>query len=187
MTGYNTGRVNAEVLNALTDKYTRFIEIYTRVERALPAVTVFEVRDSLRSMLDSEGIGTELNRIEGWRKRVDVMPEDTENIAPLTTATDARVFREMSNDIYADLQNGRITTDQALARGRAELASVPLTFTLTITLGNEGMQSDLDIAEALRAVADTLSESDDSPSNPTTGAEVIRDINGNTCGSWGVK
>lgn len=85
---------------------------------------------------------------------------------------------------------GRSWAEDITPAGRCPWESdheeAPLTFTLTITLGNDAMQSDHDIARALRAVANTLSESDDSPSN-LAGPELIRDVNGNRVGEWGVK
>lgn len=56
----------------------------------------------------------------------------------------------------------------------------PLTFTLTITLGNDAMQDGGDIAEALEWVAD---HTDIMGSREGS----IRDRNGNTVGKWEVK
>ena len=49
-------------------------------------------------------------------------------------------------------------------------------FTLTIQLGNAAMQTSEDVAEALARVADSLLAGVQSG--------TIRDINGNTVGSW---
>jgi hypothetical protein len=51
-------------------------------------------------------------------------------------------------------------------------------FKLEITLGNDAMQSGLDVAEALRQVADRIE-------NDLEGRGTIRDANGNTVGRYG--
>jgi len=56
-------------------------------------------------------------------------------------------------------------------------------FTLSITLGNETMETPLDVAEALRKVADRL----DNLSNDWGDCGgLIRDLNGNLVGKWEV-
>lgn len=62
-------------------------------------------------------------------------------------------------------------------------APKPLTFTLSITLGNEAMSDYWDISDALNGIqyphVDAV---------PVTGdTQVIRDRNGNTVGSWSVQ
>jgi hypothetical protein len=60
------------------------------------------------------------------------------------------------------------------------------TFTLTIELGNAAMTDALDIAEALKAVVESL-ESNHVGCDPIeTATETIRDFNGNTVGQWSV-
>lgn len=49
-------------------------------------------------------------------------------------------------------------------------------FTLTITLGNDAMQSPVDVADALRTAADRVEAG--------TAYAPIRDANGNTVGSF---
>lgn len=58
-------------------------------------------------------------------------------------------------------------------------------FTLSIELGNEAMQDSEDVAHALRTVAGKVAEY----YAPLEGGErgSIRDLNGNTCGSWEVR
>lgn len=60
----------------------------------------------------------------------------------------------------------------------------PLTFTLTITLGNEAMEDLSDVSTALQSVMRaTQTEYDSSPE--IEGAHgSIRDLNGNTVGEW---
>jgi len=58
----------------------------------------------------------------------------------------------------------------------------PLTFTLTITLGNDGMQVGYDIAKALRIAAEELDFYGEHFGSPAS----IHDRNGNTVGSWAV-
>lgn len=68
------------------------------------------------------------------------------------------------------------------------LTPQPLTFTLTITLGNDGMQTQGDVRTALQRVANRLDYYGDSFSVLAAGqGDPIRDVNGNTVGSWGVK
>lgn len=58
-------------------------------------------------------------------------------------------------------------------------------FDLSLRLENAGMQTDGDIAAALRQIADVLTEGDDGVrSNPTVGQERITDINGQKTGYW---
>jgi hypothetical protein len=54
---------------------------------------------------------------------------------------------------------------------------MPDKFILTIELGNDAMQTEMDIANALREIASRIT---------LTGKDggVIRDENGNTVGSW---
>lgn len=60
-------------------------------------------------------------------------------------------------------------------------------FDLSIRMQNAGMQTDGDIAAALREVADILAEgNDDVRSNPTNEPVDIRDINGHRVGTWRV-
>ena len=53
-------------------------------------------------------------------------------------------------------------------------------FTLEIKLGNEAMQTGADIAELLRRLAGLVE--DYGPSNVAAGN--LRDVNGNSVGSW---
>jgi hypothetical protein len=55
-------------------------------------------------------------------------------------------------------------------------------FTLTITVGNDAMQTRRDIAKALRAVAERLA----SPYGETTDDGAIFDLNGNKVGRWAI-
>jgi hypothetical protein len=57
-------------------------------------------------------------------------------------------------------------------------------FTLEIKLGNDAMDMQDDLADALRAIA-TRVENEPTPLQPT--GCVIRDINGNTVGRWEIK
>ncbi|QNJ55589.1 hypothetical protein SEA_PHINKY_98 [Microbacterium phage Phinky] len=60
-------------------------------------------------------------------------------------------------------------------------------FDLSIRLVNAGMQTDGDVGQALREVADQLIEGDDGvPSNLTNTPVDIRDINGHVVGTWSV-
>ena len=63
----------------------------------------------------------------------------------------------------------------------SNIGLAPLTFALTIELGNEEMQTSEDVAAALLRVAATCQM------QGMDGPHVIRDINGNTVGSWAVK
>lgn len=56
-------------------------------------------------------------------------------------------------------------------------------FTLKIKMGNAAMQTGLDVASALREIADKLEEHPD----PTNESGRIRDYNGNTVGEWKCK
>jgi hypothetical protein len=56
-------------------------------------------------------------------------------------------------------------------------------FTLTITLGNDAMQTGGDVAEALREVAGRI---DDRRGGLFEDSGRIRDANGNTVGEWRV-
>lgn len=58
-------------------------------------------------------------------------------------------------------------------------------FILKITLGNEAMQSTSDIGEKLRDIAEEIEQYGE-PECPRISGN-IRDINGNTVGSWQVK
>jgi hypothetical protein len=64
-----------------------------------------------------------------------------------------------------------------------DLLVIMAQFTLKITLGNEAMQTGSDIAESLREIANRI-ETYDSMKFPET---KIRDINGNSVGTWKVK
>ena len=59
----------------------------------------------------------------------------------------------------------------------------PQKFQLTIKLGNDAMQSPRDVVAALRAVADRL----EVESFRFNDSGIIRDVNGNNVGSWGVR
>ena len=61
-------------------------------------------------------------------------------------------------------------------------APKPLTFTLTITLGNAEMQTGTDIAAILASVQEEIAEYGDSFGSPCK----LRDVNGNTVGEWHV-
>lgn len=54
------------------------------------------------------------------------------------------------------------------------------TFTLKIRLGNEAMEDGYDVSQALRTCADHLEAN--GFENDVVG--LIRDVNGNTVGSW---
>lgn len=56
-------------------------------------------------------------------------------------------------------------------------------FDLSIRLTNAGMQSDRDIAQALREVAAGLEFSGQDPAGPTPKPIPIRDVNGHKVGS----
>jgi hypothetical protein len=55
-------------------------------------------------------------------------------------------------------------------------------FTLKITLGNEAMQTNFDVAELLKEVSIDIENN-----GLDYGGKKLRDINGNTVGSWRVK
>lgn len=66
-------------------------------------------------------------------------------------------------------------------------------FTLTITLGNEGMKSAQDVADALHAVSEYLPSGDSIYPDPHAPIDeyiyressgALRDANGNTVGHW---
>ncbi|QUE25385.1 hypothetical protein SEA_FIZZLES_91 [Microbacterium phage Fizzles] len=60
-------------------------------------------------------------------------------------------------------------------------------FDLSIRMANAGMQTDGDIAAALREVADLLADGDDGErSNPTSYPADVRDVNGHKVGEWRV-
>jgi len=65
-----------------------------------------------------------------------------------------------------------------------------MTFTLTITLGNDAMQTSADLAAALVAVEREILNSDAvevaGQAQVRSRAGVIRDANGNTVGEWRV-
>lgn len=81
--------------------------------------------------------------------------------------------------------------DAELDRLRAKLNDPdpkPLTFTLSITLGNEAMQFDGDVGRALIALGEELASSEHPEFEMTTIDPVsIRDTNGNTVGEWRVQ
>jgi hypothetical protein len=54
-------------------------------------------------------------------------------------------------------------------------------FTLTIELGNDAMRSEAHVVKALQEVAKTIRQS---PHTVKNEGGRIRDINGNTVGSW---
>jgi hypothetical protein len=65
---------------------------------------------------------------------------------------------------------------------------MPDQFSLTIELGNDAMQSTTDVADALRAVADYIAGIGDLPDGDWhLDAGSVRDMNGNTVGSWEVE
>lgn len=71
-------------------------------------------------------------------------------------------------------------------RAAMSVAYASLTFTLTITLGNEGMQTGGDIQDALHALDHNYpSLGKLTPGNVAGG--TIRDVNGNTVGSWAIQ
>jgi hypothetical protein len=61
-------------------------------------------------------------------------------------------------------------------------------FQLTITLGNDAMQSPKDIANALREAAYRVTKDDPFSTDPIEEGEsgLIKDENGNTVGKWAV-
>lgn len=60
-------------------------------------------------------------------------------------------------------------------------------FTLTIELGNEAMQTGYDVADALREIADRIYPRGlTEHRNAVSLVGLVRDINGNTVGSWQV-
>lgn len=59
-------------------------------------------------------------------------------------------------------------------------------FDLHITLGNDWMQNPLDVAYALRGLADRL-EASNSAAGWDTPTGTVRDLNGNTVGRWTVE
>lgn len=61
----------------------------------------------------------------------------------------------------------------------------PLTFTLTITLGNDAMQTGEDVAEALNRAADNLWGVTEGLTREDSG--TVWDANGNTVGEWSVQ
>ncbi|GAC1496208.1 MAG: hypothetical protein NVS1B2_16160 [Vulcanimicrobiaceae bacterium] len=66
------------------------------------------------------------------------------------------------------------------------LAEDTMTFEISITLGNDGMQTGDDVAAALRAVADKCADRDlTTPTNLGT-RWGISDANGNRVGTWTV-
>jgi len=87
--------------------------------------------------------------------------------------------------------DGRLT-DAELDSLRATLSEdpKPLTFTLSITLGNDAMQTPAEIADRLSHVAMVLT-SREVAGYPFSAAVVsdgtFRDTNGNTVGEWRVQ
>jgi hypothetical protein len=61
-----------------------------------------------------------------------------------------------------------------------------MTFTLTIELGNEAMQTGTDLARALREVAVRLERRPERFTEGLEDAGRIQDENGNTVGGWHV-
>jgi hypothetical protein len=66
-----------------------------------------------------------------------------------------------------------------------------MTFTLKIELGNEAMQTGTDIANALRELANHIDDPNQHFDDPTDESGFdrngrIRDLNGNTTGTWKV-
>jgi hypothetical protein len=57
-------------------------------------------------------------------------------------------------------------------------------FELKITLGNDAMQTPTDVAAALKDLAEKLELIGDGPVDPYDGSGKIRDLNGNTVGTW---
>jgi hypothetical protein len=72
----DTGRLNAEVLNALGSEgeYVPFWKIIRDVRRSIPTVLISDVTGALHRLRRSEGIRTEHLNGVGWRKVVDVLP-----------------------------------------------------------------------------------------------------------------
>ncbi len=60
-----------------------------------------------------------------------------------------------------------------------------MTFTLTIELGNDAMQTRADIEGVLRELGQNIAYMSDLPESGDDGK--IMDLNGNTVGSWEVK
>lgn len=58
-------------------------------------------------------------------------------------------------------------------------------FTLNIELGNDMMESSLHVSNALREVADRLTDKD-YPLDRPVGPRGIMDANGNLVGSWSI-
>lgn len=58
---------------------------------------------------------------------------------------------------------------------------------LEIDLGNDAMIYGCEIASALRDVSDSIVDSGNMLEYSLTGKNAIKDINGNTVGSWQVK
>jgi hypothetical protein len=61
-----------------------------------------------------------------------------------------------------------------------------MTFILHIDLGNDAMQTGLDVANALRGVADKLTDDDLAEADAYDRSGNIRDTNGNKVGNWKV-
>jgi hypothetical protein len=61
-----------------------------------------------------------------------------------------------------------------------------MTFTLTIELGNDAMQTGADIGASLQSVAERLIADDVTFTGGTTQHVNIRDANSNTVGKWEV-
>ena len=59
---------------------------------------------------------------------------------------------------------------------------MPNTFTLTIELGDDAMQNNFDVSEALRETAEHVELSAHPDLYRDSG--IIKDVNGNTVGRW---
>jgi hypothetical protein len=66
-----------------------------------------------------------------------------------------------------------------------DLLVIMVLFVIKINLGNDAMLTGYDIAGALREIAIKIYDNEDM--REFTGVKNIRDINGNTVGSWSVK
>ena len=114
------------------------------------------------------------------------MAEDMrpENPHPVPAHIDA-MRAEFPSRYEDDYLNGDESARDGFVSDALGLFGPPLTFTLTITLGNDGMQSGSDVADSLAYVGASIRDGYDTPLSPASMA--IRDDNGNTVGSWGVK
>lgn len=89
----------------------------------------------------------------------------------MLTADDAEVF-------------ARTAALRSSLAGAEPLSLKPLTFTLTITLGNDAMSTPANVCDALSDVIDRVDFYSEFPAIGVEG--TIGDANGNTVGSWAV-